>query len=181
MYNTAGTLISVERARRELNLSKRIHRFGHATAGEIKYMMYRTRLDKKKIEQSCETVYDACPIFSATGRPSIKKKVSTSHVKEAFNEKIQVDLIYVKINNERIEVLNIVYIETQYGERTITGSRTTEEIKKELELNWLYRHGASKELSSDYEFFQPIGNKYLKQHIITLNHVIIDLRTNVVA
>lgn len=78
--------MSTAHTRRDLNVAKQVHRFGHAIADEMKKIMSRTVLDRAKISEACESLYDVCPICAATGRPAMRKKVSTSHINEAFNK-----------------------------------------------------------------------------------------------
>lgn len=63
----------------------------------------------------------------------------------------------------------MVDVGTRYGERVLTGARSTDEIRKGLEMHWLYRHGAQKRLSAHHEFFRPVIRKYLDIHDIALN------------
>lgn len=60
-------LLADTHTRRELNMAKRIHRFGHETADEMKRLLWRTTIDKRKVSDAYETVYNACPICASTG------------------------------------------------------------------------------------------------------------------
>lgn len=154
-------------SRHELNLSKRVHRFGHASAKDMKDIMASRGMDAERVSTVCETVYEACAICTATGRQANKKKVSTTHVNKAFNEEVQVDFVYVRIHGERFEALNIVDLGTRYGERSITIARTTDNIRA-FETQWFYIHGATRRISADHEFCLPVLHKYLKAHGIEL-------------
>lgn len=80
--------------RRELNMAKHVNRFGHVTADEMKEILQSAQdVDHAKLR-------DACPICAAAGRPSMRKKESTTHINEAFNGEVQVDFLHARIHGE---------------------------------------------------------------------------------
>lgn len=125
-------------------------------------------MDKDRIAEACYNVYSACAICAATGRPAPKKKVSMTHVSEAFNEELQADFVYVQIHGEKHEVLNMVDMGTRYGDRLLTVSRSADEVKKSFEVTWFYPHGSPKRLCADHELCMLVLRKYLDMHNIEL-------------
>lgn len=142
VYTSTDILMSTAHTRLELNIAKRLHRSGHATVDGMKTIMSRTGLEKSKIGQVCEKVYDASPICAGTGRPAMRRKISTLHINEAFNEELQVGFLYVVIHGGKHEVLNWVNVGTRYGERLLTGAYSNAEIRNGFEMHWFYRHRA---------------------------------------
>lgn len=69
-----------------------------------------------QLENACREVHAACDIFASSCRPYSKKKMSLTHVNEAFNLKIQAELSVVYIRHKVLKVLNIIDINTQYEE-----------------------------------------------------------------
>lgn len=167
--SSISTLMTTTDKRRELNMAKRIHRFGHASAGDMIAMMKNTGYNRKKIKDACDKVYAACAICTASGRPSDRKKISTTHVNAAFNDELQADFMYVNIREKKHEILNMIDVGTRYGERTITESRTAEEVQKKFESCWFYRHGAPNNFSADHELCRPVLQRFLSRHAIKLN------------
>ena len=95
-------------ARRELNFVKRVHRFSHGTATEMKELFEDASLLSGGIGKACDRVHRACDICASTGRPKDKKKVSLTHVNEAFNVEIQADYVIVYIREENFEVMKMI-------------------------------------------------------------------------
>lgn len=108
------SLLATISTRTELNMAKRVHRFGHATTAEMLDLLAGAKLDPSKLAAACDKAYKACPVCAATGRPANKRKISTTHVHEAFNQELQADFTYVSIRGERFEVLNIMDLATRY-------------------------------------------------------------------
>lgn len=160
--------------RKGLNMVKKIHRFTHATADEMIDILKDAGRLTPDVKLNCERVYASCGICAKTGRPFIRRKVSLTHVNEAFNEELQADYVVVYIGGdkydggEKFEVLNIIDVGTGYGERSIAPSRNAESMKKSLEEVWFCRHGAPKRFSADPEFCKPTLQRFLKGHEITL-------------
>lgn len=162
------TLISNTGKNRELSMAKRIHRFGHATTDEMIRLMKPMRFNDVRVKRACETVHNSCAICATSGRPANRKKISTTHVHSAFNNEIQADFLYVSIHGSRHEILNIIDTGTKYGERVITASRSADEMSRQFETQWFYRHGAPKYFSADQEFCRPVLRKFLTKHSITI-------------
>lgn len=100
----------------------------------MKELLSSTQLDERRISEACDIVDSSCAICAATDIAAPKKKVSTTHVYEALNIELQAEFVYVQIHGEKFEVLNMVEMGTRYGERALTGSRSSEEVKKAFKL-----------------------------------------------
>lgn len=166
--STVSSLMANTQPRSELLTVKRLHRFGHGTAHEVREFLKDANLDQDKVSEACDKVYAACPICAATGIPAFRKKVSLSHVNEAFYEEIQVEFLYASINGTKRIILNIVDVGTRYGERILSPSRDTEQIRIALAKSWIYRHGSPRKLSANHEFCRTSLSKYLRTHNIQL-------------
>lgn len=68
------------------------------------------------------------------GQTILTKKVTTSHVNEAFNEELQVDFTYAVVPGKRREILNIIDTGTRFGERVIRlqGVRIRSSVRSSL-------------------------------------------------
>ena len=166
--STSSSLMGSQTTRQELNMVKRVHRFSHATSREMQEMFRDAKMNSRKISTACDTVHKACDICASTGRPKDKKKVSLTHVNEAFNAEIQADYVIVYIKEEKYEVLNIIDLGTRYGERAIATTRSAENMTNMLETEWLYHHGAPDKFSADPEFCKPFMERFLNAHSIEL-------------
>ena len=96
------------------------------------------------------------------------KKVSLSHVIEAFNEEVQADFAIVYIGNDKLEIFNMIDLSTRYGERAMAVNRSAQNMKDMIESEWLYHHGVPKSFSADPEFCRPVLQQFLKAHAIEL-------------
>lgn len=166
---TISSLMSNIVKRKELNLAKRIHRFGHSSVSDMMDIMTDANLDTEKLRHACQKVYDACDICAASGRPKIKKKISLSHVNEGFNQEVQADFLYAVIGDKNYEILNIIDVGTKYGERSLAESRSCKEMKRLFEESWFYRHGAPRRFSADHEFCRSALTSFMELHEITVN------------
>lgn len=83
---------------------------------------------------------------------------------EEFNIKVKADFLIVKRGKEKYKILNVVDVNTAYGERSIVGSRSSETMMYKFEEIWLCRHGAPLHLSADQELCLHFFIKYLKGH-----------------
>lgn len=116
------TMLAAAVERRELNMAKRIHRFGHASASDMQNLMEGASFEPAKVTEACRTVLDACPICITTGRPANMKKISPTHMNESFNVELQVDFTYIRMRGERYEMLIMIDLGTKYGERECSRS-----------------------------------------------------------
>lgn len=114
------------------NSLKKIHGFTHATDSEMKSILEHAGLLSQEMSRACDVIHSACDICASTGRPATRKKVSLSHVNEAFNESVQADFLVVYIEGEKYEILNVVDCGTNYGERTILSMKDGKELSSRL-------------------------------------------------
>lgn len=153
----------------DINLAKRLHRFTHATADEMKRLLSDADQLTDELKKACEKVYDACEICISSGQPKPRRKISLSHINTAFNDEIQADFVTVMIRGERYEVLNIVDTGTRYGERVIACNHSGDTIITLLETEWIYHHGAPGAFSADPEFCKGFFERFLSAHAINLH------------
>lgn len=74
-------------------LIKKIHMFKNSSDEEMIRILTDTEYDEEELIEPCRKVYRDCEICSSTGRPASKRKVSITHVNEAFNSSIQADFV----------------------------------------------------------------------------------------
>ena len=176
LKSTKSSMMGSPMARRELNMVKRVHRFSHSTATEMKELFKDASLLSGGIGKACDKVHRACDICASTGRLKDKEKVSLTHVNEAFNVEIQADYVIVYIREEKFEVMNMIDLGTRYGERAIAKTPSSESMTEMLESEWIYHHGAPEKFSADSEFCRPFMQRFLTAHNIELGVVHCTLR-----
>lgn len=74
----------------------------------------------------------------------------------------------VYFRDENHEVLNMVYVETDYGEQLIAPSRSANVMKQMLKVSWLFWHGAPEAFSANPKFCRPVLKALLESHEIVL-------------
>ncbi len=162
------SLLGIVAKKADKNSLKRIHRFTHASAKEMKTILKDAGMLNPELEEYCEKIHDACDICASTGRPAHRKRISITHINEKFNESVAADFLVAFIGSEKFQVLNIIDMGTNYGERTIVSRRNADEMKNRIETEWLYHHGAPRFFCTDPEFTKPLLKNFLKSHgIIT--------------
>lgn len=67
------------------------------------------------------------------------------------------------------EILMIIDVGTNYEERTLTKSRTADEMKIFFETKCFYHYRARKHFSTDHEFCRPVLHNILNKNDIILN------------
>lgn len=110
------------------------------------------RLTRHDTKFLCQKVFDACDICAQSGVPLPKKKISVTHVNEAFNQSVQTDFLVVYVGKVKQYVLNIVCMGTGYEERSAVANRSAQTMIAKLECEWLYHPGSLSYFSSDPEF-----------------------------
>lgn len=80
------------------NIVEKIHRFSYASSGEMQKFLPEARLAGSEVEKEIQAIYDSCLSCALSGRPFNRRKVSISHINEAFDENIQAyfTVIYVQ-------------------------------------------------------------------------------------
>lgn len=147
-----------------LILSKNIHRYAHAPADEIKAISLDGGVLDESLEAAIEKVVTACEICTSSGRPTSSKKVSLTHVNEAFNEELQVDFTFCDIRGSKLILLHQTDSGTGYCEMFITNNRSMTSIKHHVETGWIYLHGAPTAITDDYEYNRRPLQAYLYIH-----------------
>lgn len=149
-------------------MEKKMHRFTHATATEMKMLLRDSVHSGEDLTRACEKVYRTCDICASSERKGLKRKVSLSHVNAAFNVEVQADFLVVHAGGYKYEILNMIDVGTGYGERSIAPSRSADVMRQMMEVGWLYRHGATKTFSADPEFCRSVLKTFLESNKVTL-------------
>lgn len=165
---TRKLLLAIKGRNVELNAIKKLHRFTHASASEMNQLLEDANVSDHATMELCRKVFKACDVCAQTGRPSAKKKISISHVNEAFNQSIEADFLVAYIKGEKYIILNIICMGTNYGERVIVKNRSAGIMVSALESEWLYHHGAPRYFASDPEFCNTQMNSFLSAHQVEL-------------
>ena len=154
-------------AKREpLAFSKRVHRYTHATAEEMKLLCKEADMLDKKLEEAIEQVCNACDVCAKNGRPVSSKKVSLTHVNQAFNEELQIDFMFPTIRGSKQTVMHMTDTGTGFSETTISNSRTARSMQEAIETLWICQHGAPRAVSADDEFNCVALQQFLRAHNI---------------
>lgn len=171
LVRKANTLMATNRGSyiRPLTLAKRIHRYSHAPPRDMIEMLTRTGCPREQAEVISRKIAESCLICSQTGLPLPTRKVSLTHVSEAFNSEIQADYMFVYIRKDKFCVLHVVDAGTGYSEAKIVEKRSIEIMVTTLETIWVHRHGAPQSFSADSEFTKHAMKLFLKCHNIKLN------------
>lgn len=120
----------------EIYLVKKIHRFTHAPAEEMKALFKDAGMATAKLDAACDKNFGACEIYVSSEEPKQRKKISLTHVNNAFNEDLTADFVIVHIRGEKCEVHKIVDAGTRYGERAIAASRNSTCMQLMLETEF---------------------------------------------
>lgn len=146
------SLISNTNKRPEINLVKKVHRFAHGNKKEISHLFTEASMMTYKLEKNIDKVTSSCIPFASSGRPTKTKKHSLKHVNKEFNTGVQADLLTVKTQEGKYEVLNIVDTSTVFGERSVVQARCANVMMSNFEDSWPFRHGPPEHFSADPEF-----------------------------
>lgn len=163
---TIRSLLRNVEKRTELHVAKKIHRYTHTSSDEMRNIRRCAGDLSQEVIQECDKIYEACPNCASSGGPVERRKVSIAPVSTAFNDEVQADFIYASIEGKKQEGLNIVDIGIKCGERVIVTSSSGEAIKNAFEKLSVYRHGATKYFSVDYEFCRTTLRRFMEKHDI---------------
>lgn len=94
----------------------------------------------------------SCDLCLSSGFPPPRRKISITHVTEAFNSELQADFTFPYFQGSIITVLNIIDTGKAYGERIVLPGTSVESMISSFEQFWLYRHGAPKSFGGEQEF-----------------------------
>lgn len=162
---TVGTLlgnIHTTARRAPMAFCKRVHRYTHAHPTELRELCEDAGILDKNLDDLISQVSAACEICNKNGRPHPSRKVSLTHVNEAFNEEIQLDFLFIK--HKDVTVLFITDAGTGYSELALVESLHVAVFTREIERSWVRRHGAPRALSADDEYHNNPTMAYLRTH-----------------
>lgn len=148
----------------ELNSGNNRHWFNYVDYNEMGTIFSDAGEWNAKSKLACENVLAACPISASTGRPAERRKVSITHVNEAFNEEVKANFLYVWIHEEKQGIINIIDVGTKYGEREILCSRSGEGLRESSRKMWSHMCRALKYFSADHEFCRAMLQKFMENH-----------------
>lgn len=155
-----------------------VHRYTHFHPEQLKDICKTDGILTDDFEAAIDTVDAGCNLGVPHGRPLPSKKLSLTHVNEAFSEDIQMDFTYVVVHRsyyaeytghdqERHVLLVVTDTGTRYNEASFVQSRSLPAIIGAHERHWLCRHGSSKHLYGDDEYNRRALTAYLDTHGIT--------------
>lgn len=91
----------------------------------------------------------SCDICLSSGYPSIRRRISLTHVNESFNDEIQADFTVTYYKGRRMVILNLVDMGTGFGERGIAHENSAVTMVTVFQSLWIYVHGAPRHFRSD--------------------------------
>lgn len=147
--------------------AKRIHRLTHAPSEQIKAVFEQAGALTDGLSEAIDTVENACGICRSSGRPAASRKISLTHVNEAFNMELQLDFGFEIVRGEKRTLLIITDAGTSFSEGGITSSRDIKAITQMLENTWVLRHGAPVAISADDEYNRKHLRAFLIAHSVT--------------
>lgn len=93
--------------------------------------------------------------------PKPTTKISISHINQVFNDEVQIDVTFCRINKKQFPVLHVVDTSTAYSEGSIITERARIALISPFDSDWLFRHGAPLFVSGDDEFNKAVIKKSL--------------------
>lgn len=138
--------------RTPLTFCKRIHRYTHATEDEMTALCADSNMMDTELAKAIKAVCEACEVCAKNGAPKTSRKISLTHVNEAFNEELQVDFLFTMIRQTRCTIMNMTDAGTGYTELALSTDRNMASIIAILEQRWFCKHGQPRSLSSDDEY-----------------------------
>lgn len=98
--------------RPELNIVKKVHLFTHGNRDELSQLFTEAGMMTPKIDKAIRKVTLSCNPCATSGRPANTRKISLGHVNQKFNIEIQTDLLTIKTDNRKYELINILDLGT---------------------------------------------------------------------
>ena len=151
---------------RPSTIAAKLHRYTHATAEELITTYRDAGWLNEEPRDSIHRVCHSCGLCAESGFPKSSKKVSLTHVNEAFNQEVQLDFTFCNIRDTKYTVLHLVDTGTGYSEATITSSCIASAITRTFETPWIHRHGAPLAVSADEEMNNKPCTKLFDAHSI---------------
>lgn len=137
---------------RPATIVKRLHRLTHAPEKEMMGILRGAGILSEQMKKVVTEVAQSCEICAKSGPPSVSRKLSVSHINQAFNEEVQMDFMYCMIRGTRHVVIHFVDSGTAFSEAVIVPGRHMDVIIGAIEKEWINRHGAPRFMSGDDEF-----------------------------
>ena len=132
----------------------------------MKRLCTEAGLFSKELEEAIDTVCAACEVCAKNGLPVPTRKVSLTHVNQAFNVEIQIDFLFPTVRGKKRTVMNITDTGTSYTVLCLTEERNADTIINALEVCWICQHGAPETVSADDEYNRTSLRKFLAAHQI---------------
>ena len=158
--------LNLRTRRAPLVFAKQVHRLTHAVPDDIKSLCKDAGILNPRLSQAIDLVDDSCGICVQNGRPLPSRKISLTHVNQAFNQEVQVDFTYEHVRGTLRTILVITDCGTGYTETTIVTRRNIDTIIRCLEHIWFTRHGAPEIFSADDEYNRRQLQGFLSVHNI---------------
>lgn len=159
--NTLGT-------RKPLALSKKLHRFTHAPAGEIKSMCRTAGILDGSLSRAIDIVDRECEVCAKNGRSASIRKISLTYVNAAFNLEVQIDFMHCTLRGAKRTLVNMTDRGTGWSQMKIVNRQSIATMKQSVECDWIYVHGAPGALSADDTYDNPEFHQFVKQHNIKI-------------
>lgn len=110
---------AVSATSRPMTTAKRVHRLTHATAEELIHICKTANWLTPDPKTSIRKVTAACQICAESGLPVPSKKISITHMNEAFNQNVQVDFTFCTVRGTQYTVPHMICTGTAYSETQI--------------------------------------------------------------
>ena len=107
-------------------------------AEEMKTLCMEAGMLDDELTAAIERVFQACEFSAKNGRPTPSKKVYVSHVNQAFNVEIQIDLFFPTVRGIKHTIMNLTDTGTNFTEIALCETR----LAQTIETVCIFRHGA---------------------------------------
>lgn len=151
---------------RPRSLAKRLHNLTHAPCDELVKICQRAGHVSAELKEEIRKITSECPICARSGHPVPSKKVSVTHVNQAFNVELQVDFTFLQVRGTKYTLMHMVDTGTGFSEGTLVSNRDAKTMCSVLDTEWINRHGEPRALSADDEFNNRTIERYLKSRAI---------------
>lgn len=148
-----------------------MNRYCHVSSNQLVKSFQRAGYKIPYIKKVCNQIVDSCMVCARSGLPSKCKKVSLSHVCQAFNIEIQADFMFVDIRKTKYCVLHTVDTGTQYSKCSVFSKGFCKMMAIKIKRSCLLRQGAHQKFSADSEFTKGPMKCFLTTHNTVLDRV----------
>lgn len=118
----------------------------------------------EELEDAIDDIDAACEVCARHGKPLPSKKISLTHVNEAFNEEVQIDFTYIEMNGTKYTLIVITGTGTSYSECEIVDAKNVNTIMEAIDRLWICKHGTPKHGSADDEFNRAALRRFSVNH-----------------